>query len=78
MKPLPLTALPPLDEAEEDEQLSLPLEDLAAPPQLARPITTVHALDVSDRRRRPYELVVHQDPLTRCVLAYCLRYRPAH
>jgi hypothetical protein len=78
MKATSLTALPPLDESEGDEQLRLPLEDLATPPQQARPITTVHALDVSDRRRRPYELVVHQDPVTRCVLAYCLRYRPSH
>lgn len=72
-----LPRLLPLDNVEGDDQLRLPFAD-QVPPGPGGPITTVHELDVHDRRGRSYELLVRQDPLTRCVLAYCIRYRLAH
>jgi transposase InsO family protein len=35
-------------------------------------LTSVHELDLRDRRGRRYLLTVHQDRLSRCVLAYRL------
>lgn len=66
-----------VDNAERDDQLRLPLAD-TVPPGPGDPITTIHLLDLYDRRGRRYELLVHQDPRTRCVLSYCLRCHSMH
>lgn len=78
MKLNSLSRLLPIDNFDPDLQRCLPFQDLAGPSRPAMPIKTVHELDVYDRHGRGYELVVHQDPRTRCVLTYCLRYRPTH
>ena len=56
--------------ASDDEQRPLPLDDM--PPFNPTPITTHLVVDINDRHGRGYELVVHQDPFTRHVLAYRL------
>ncbi len=77
MKPHRLPLLPPPDDFGGDDQLRLSFDE-PSPPGLGEPITSVHELDVYDRHGRGYELLIRQDPLTRCVLAYGIRYRPAH
>ena len=54
-----------------DDQLSLPFADhLPPPPQ--PPVTHRLVVEFGGARKRAYELVVHQDPLSLAVLAYCL------
>lgn len=68
--------LPPI-QVSDDYQLSLPFNDEMPPPE-RQPSTTRMVLDLRDRRGRAYELIVRQDPLTRCVLSYCLRPITVH
>jgi hypothetical protein len=65
------------DNFEGNHQLRLPFAD-PMPQGPGGPVTTVHELDVCDRRGRSYELLVSQDPRTRCVLSYRIRYCPVH
>ena len=56
---------------EEDEQLSLPFDDLGQRPR--PPVTYRQVVEVAGRKNQAFELVVHLDPTTLIVLAHCLR-----
>ena len=67
----------PVLDLDADDQLSLPFADAPDPPDPS-PLTHRQLLDFGGRRTRTYELVVHQDPVTGHVLAYCLRRVTKH
>jgi hypothetical protein len=62
----------PVLDFDAEDQLSLPFADHPAPPDRT-PVTHRQLLELGGRRLRTYELVVHQDPVSGGVLAYCLR-----
>lgn len=67
----------PATDFDEEDQLTLPFADYLPPPPRP-PITHRQIMEFGGDRKRAYELIVHLDPWTQCVLAYRLHQITKH